>query len=109
MLVKSALGLVLLFAASACGGHSGALPYTVQFLNDTATAVSVVGCAHCGDGHLLPSGSSWRTSVGGGGTDVTFAHGGVTTGCTHFRNGALPTSSAPPSVIKVSAFSPCAT
>jgi hypothetical protein len=108
--VKLALGLVVLFAASACGGHSStALPYHVQFVNDTVTAVSVVGCANCGDGHLLPSGGSWLTSVSGGATDITFTHGGVTTGCAHFRNGALPAPSAPPSVIKISAYSPCAT
>lgn len=112
--MKSALGLVLLLGASACGARhsSTALPYNVQFVNDTATEVSVVGCANCGSGgqgHPLPSGGSWLASLGGGVTDITFTHGGVTTGCAHFRNGALPRSDAPPSVIKVSAYSPCAT
>jgi hypothetical protein len=106
--VKLALGLVVLFAASACGGHSSkAMPYQVQFVNDTLSDVRIVGCANCGDGHLLLTGGSWLTSVGGGATDVTFTHGGVTTGCVHFRNGVLPTSSAPPSVIRVSDYSAC--
>jgi len=107
-LMKATLALVMLVTVSACGGHSSkALPYRVQFVNDTGADVNVVGCANCGDGHLLNAGGTWFTSLGGGATDVTFRRDGATTGCIHFRNGVLPSSSAPPSVIKVSTYSPC--
>jgi hypothetical protein len=90
-------------------GHAATTPaYEVRFVNDTTTSVAVVGCQACGIGHEVNSGQTWLTAVGGGGTEVTFTHGGSLTGCVHFVNGALPDGSQTPSAIEISRYSPCA-
>ena len=82
--------------------------YEVRFVNDTTIAVVIVGCQGCGIGHEVNSGETWLTAVGGGGTEVTFAHEGSLRGCVHFVNGALPDGSQTPSEIEISHYSPCA-
>jgi len=87
---------------------ASALPYQVRFVNDTTTSVVIVGCPDCGTGHELNAGLTWLTAEAGGQTDITFTHGGSVTGCVHLVNGVLPDRPVPPSVIKISRYSPCA-
>ena len=88
---------------------AAALPFKVQFVNDTNIKVRVVGCPGCGSGHDLSKGSSWLTALNGGSTEVTFDSGGRKAGCAHFVNGVLPEPghASPPSVIRISQYSRC--
>lgn len=84
MWIKAAAVLLVAGSVAACG----AMTHTVAFTNDLADAVTVEGCAGCGDGRVVQPGEMWEYEVAEEVVTKVSKGSGTVVGCAYIPKGA---------------------